>query len=215
MEAVVTGAEYAHRLRFMPEVIVFDLYGVIARVQTADAKQNLVDLADVPGERFWEAYWGCRPDYDAGQDALAYWAAVAGRLGTRFADVDALMAADLESWCHVDDEMVAVVHELADRGRTLGLLSNIVPDLVPVWEARHGDWLGRFASLTYSCRIGVAKPDRRAYEICAQRLGVEPGEALFFDDSEVNVVAAREAGMAAELFTSPAQVRALTLSGGS
>ena len=211
MEAVVTGAGYAHRLGFMPEVIVFDLYGVIARVQTREAKQGLVDLSGVPGERFWEAYWECRPEYDAGQDAKAYWAAVARRLDTRFADVSALMAADLESWCHVDAEMVAVVHELADRGRTLGLLSNIVPDLVPVWEARHGDWLGRFASLTYSCQIGVAKPDRRAYEICAQRLGVEPGEVLFFDDNEVNVVAAREAGMAAELFTSPAQVRALTL----
>lgn len=212
MEAVVTGAGYAHRLGFMPEVIVFDLYGVIARVQTAEAKQGLVDLAGVSGERFWEAYWGCRPEYDAGQNAKAYWSAVAGRLDTRFADVSALMAADLESWCHVDAEMVAVVHELADQGRKLGLLSNIISDLVPVWEARHGDWLGRFASLTYSCEIGVAKPDRRAYEICAQRLGVEPGQALFFDDNEANVVAAREAGMAAELFTSPAQVRALTLS---
>ncbi|WP_219471517.1 HAD-IA family hydrolase, partial [Nonomuraea rhizosphaerae] len=74
-----------------------------------------------------------------------------------------------------------------------------------------GGWLGRFASLTYSCRIGVAKPDPRAYEICARRLGVPPGKVLFFDDNEANVVAAREAGMKAELFTSAAQVRALTL----
>ena len=71
--------------------------------------------------------------------------------------------------------MVAVVHELADRGRTLGLLSNIIEELVPIWEERHGDWLGRFTALTYSCRIGVAKPDRRAYEICAERLGVTHG----------------------------------------
>jgi putative hydrolase of the HAD superfamily len=195
----------------MPDVIVFDLYGVIARVQTREDKHGLVELAGVPGERFWEAYWGCRPAYDAGQDGGAYWAAVAGWLETSFADVDALMAADLASWCHVDQEMVGVVHELADRGRRLGLLSNIIEDLVPVWETRHGDWLGRFASLTYSCRIGVAKPDRRAYEICARQLGVEPGQVLFFDDNQANVVAAREAGMAAELFTSAAQVRALTL----
>ena len=48
----------------------------------------------------------------------------------------ALIDADLESWCHVDPEMVAVVHELADRGRTLGLLSNIIEELVPIWEER-------------------------------------------------------------------------------
>ncbi|MEU4574899.1 HAD family hydrolase [Nonomuraea sp. ATR24] len=192
----------------MPEVIVFDLYGVIARTQTDEAKQQLVDLAGVSADRFWEAYWACRPPYDAGQPSDLYWAAVAERLGARFADVAALTEADLESWSHVDPEMVALVHELADGGRRLGLLSNIIEDLVPVWEERHGDWLGRFDALTYSCRIGVAKPDPRAYEICASRHGVAPGDVLFFDDNEANVVAARQAGMAAELFVSPEQVRA-------
>ncbi|MFI7614239.1 HAD family hydrolase [Nonomuraea terrae] len=195
----------------MANVIVFDLYGVIARVQTPEARQRIVELAGVPEERFWQAYWDCRPPYDAGQDGPAYWAEVAARLGTRFADVPALITADLDSWCHVDPAMVEVVHELADAGHRLGLLSNIIEDLVPVWETRHGDWLGRFASLTYSCRIGVAKPERRAYEICAERLGVSPGDVLFFDDREANVVAAREAGMAAEVFESPEQVRARVL----
>lgn len=210
MAALVIGAGYAHKLDTMPKAIVFDLYGVIARTQTDEAKQQLVDLAGVPGAGFWEAYWACRPAYDAGQDSARYWAAVADRLGTRFDDVAALVDADLESWSHVDPEMVTVVHELADRGHTLGLLSNIIEELVPVWESRHGDWLGRFTALTFSCRIGVAKPDRRAYEICVQRLGVRPGDVMFLDDSEVNVVAAREAGMAAELFASAGQVRALT-----
>ncbi|NUW45681.1 HAD family hydrolase [Nonomuraea rhodomycinica] len=194
----------------MADVIVFDLYGVIARTQTEEAKQRLVELAGVPGERFWEAYWACRPAYDAGQDGAAYWAAVADHLGARFADVPALRQADLDSWCQVDEEMVGLVRELAGRGRRLGLLSNIIEDLVPVWETRHGSWLGGFAALTFSCRIGVAKPDRRAYEICAERMGVAPSDVLFFDDNEANVVAAREAGMSAELFTSADQVRALT-----
>ncbi|TXK40418.1 HAD family phosphatase [Nonomuraea sp. C10] len=193
----------------MNQVIVFDLYGVIARTQTDEAKQQLVDLGGVSAEAFWEAYWGCRPAYDAGQETGAYWAAVGERLGVEFADVAALTAADLESWSQVDQEMVALVHELADRGVKLGLLSNIIEDLVPVWERNHGDWLGRFDALTYSCRIRVAKPDPRAYEICAARLGVAPRDALFFDDNEVNVAGARAAGMPAELFTSPDQVRAL------
>lgn len=194
----------------MPDVIVFDLYGVIARTQTPEAVRRIEEIAGTPGPAFWDAYWACRPAYDAGQESAAYWADVAGRLGAAFPDVPALTEADLDSWTDVDDEMVALVGELADRGRTLGLLSNIIGDLVPRFEARHGAWLSRFDERVYSCRIGVAKPDRRAYEICAGRLGVEPADVLFFDDNERNVLAARETGMRAELFTSPAQVRALT-----
>nr|WP_063792201.1 HAD family phosphatase [Nonomuraea pusilla] len=193
----------------MARVIVFDLYGVIARTQPEQARRDLVELAGVSGEAFWEAYWACRPAYDAGQDSAGYWAAVADRLGARFADVPALISADLESWSHVDPAMVALVHELADAGHRLGLLSNIVEDLVPVWESGHAQWLGRFSSLTFSCRIGVAKPDPRAYRICAERIGADPVEVLFFDDNETNVRAAREAGMTAEVFTSAGQVRRL------
>lgn len=193
----------------MADVIVFDLYGVIARTQTPEAVRLIEDVAGVGGTVFWDAYWSCRPAYDAGRSSADYWADVAGVLGVEFPDVPALIEADLDSWTDVDDTMVALVHELADRGRTLGLLSNIIGDLVPRFEARHGEWLSRFDVLTYSCHIGVAKPDPRAYEICAERMGVGLADVLFFDDSERNVLAARETGMRAELFTSPTQIRAL------
>ncbi|TDD38536.1 HAD family phosphatase [Actinomadura sp. KC06] len=193
----------------MPDVIVFDLYGVIARTQTPAAVRRIEEIAGVGGTPFWDAYWSCRPAYDAGQASADYWAVVADALGVAFPDVPALIEADLDSWTDVDDTMVALVHELADQGRTLGLLSNIIGDLVPRFEARHGDWLSRFDALTYSCHIGVAKPDPRAYEICADRLGVRTADVLFFDDTERNVLAARKTGMRAELFTSPTQIRAI------
>ncbi|TNY36019.1 HAD family hydrolase [Thermomonospora catenispora] len=194
----------------MPEAIVFDLYGVLARDQSeADKRviERLAGVADGRARRFWEAYWELRPAYDAGQPTAEYWRAVAARLGTVFPDVAALARADLESWTRVDEEMVALVEELADRGHRLGLLSNIISDLVPLMEERHGRWLGRFHALTYSCRIGVAKPDPRAYRICADRLGVPVSRVLFFDDRAENVEAARRVGMLSEVFTSPAQVR--------
>src|SRR5690606_4669096 len=128
----------------MPDVIVFDLYGVIARTQSPEAVRRIERIAGDPGPAFWDAYWACRPAYDAGQESTAYWADVAARLGTTFPDVPALIEADLDSWTEMDDAMVALVHELADEGRTLGLLSNIIGDLVPRIEALHGDLFGRF-----------------------------------------------------------------------
>ncbi|WP_306459789.1 HAD-IA family hydrolase [Streptomyces sp. Ag109_G2-15] len=48
-----------------------------------------------------------------------------------------------------------------------------------------------------TARIGVAKPDPRVYSIAAERVGAAAERCLFIDDTEANVTAAREAGMAA------------------
>jgi putative hydrolase of the HAD superfamily len=195
----------------MPSAILFDLFGVIGLPQTPEARLRLVTISGVEATPFWEAYWALRRPYDAGQTGVDYWAAVAERLGVRFGDetVARLIESDLESWSGADPVMVELIGDLAAQGRTLGLLSNIIEDLVPVFEARHGEWLAHFTALTYSCQIGVAKPDHRAYEIAAARLGVEPRDCVFLDDTEANVLAAREVGMRAEVFRTPAQAREL------
>ena len=195
----------------MPRPIVFDLFGVIALPQSPEARHRIETIAGVDPAEFWGAYWALRKPYDAGQPSAAYWAAVAERVGVRFTagTVRALIDADLESWTRVDPAMVSLVGELAAAGHPLGLLSNIIADLVPLFEQRHESWLERFRARTYSCAIGVAKPDHEAYRIAAERLGADPADCLFFDDAEVNVLAAREVGMRAEVFRSPDQVRAL------
>jgi putative hydrolase of the HAD superfamily len=54
----------------MPQTIVFDLFGVILRIQADEAKYRLEQLAGVSGAPFWDAYRACRPAYDAGFRAL-------------------------------------------------------------------------------------------------------------------------------------------------
>mgnify|MGYP001028651306 CR=1 FL=1 len=46
-----------------------------------------------------------------------------------------------------------------------------------------------------SARVGVAKPDRRIYEIAAAEAGAAPERCLFVDDREENVAAAVALGM--------------------
>ncbi|HXF51315.1 MAG TPA: HAD family phosphatase [Dehalococcoidia bacterium] len=57
-----------------------------------------------------------------------------------------------------------------------------------------------FDDVVVSAHVGVAKPDRRIYELAASRLALSPEACVFIDDSERNVEAAREAGMRAVLF---------------
>jgi putative hydrolase of the HAD superfamily len=54
-----------------------------------------------------------------------------------------------------------------------------------------------FDDVISSADVGLAKPDHAIYRLAAERLGLPVEECLFIDDTERNVVAAREVGMAA------------------
>ena len=53
---------------------------------------------------------------------------------------------------------------------------------------------------------GLLKPDRAAFENVAQQLEVEANRILFFDDNQINVDGAREAGLQAEIAKGPTQI---------
>jgi putative hydrolase of the HAD superfamily len=61
------------------------------------------------------------------------------------------------------------------------------------------------AFIVYSHECGVAKPDRRIYEITWDRLGIRPQEMIFLDDASRNVEAASALGIHAILFQDNAQ----------
>lgn len=64
-----------------------------------------------------------------------------------------------------------------------------------------------FDEVVASGEIGYAKPEARAYEIVAERLGVRLDEAVFTDDREVFCEAARSCGMKAILFENTEQFK--------
>ena len=59
--------------------------------------------------------------------------------------------------------------------------------------------------IIYSHEVGIAKPERRIYELACERLGVQPGEMIFLDDVKRCVAAARDCGIHAILFQNTAQ----------
>ncbi|RYJ24740.1 HAD-superfamily hydrolase [Streptomyces sp. L-9-10] len=193
----------------MTDTVLFDLFGVIARHQSPAGQDRLTATAGVPAPAFWETYWALRPPYDRGEvTGPEYWRQAAGLLGTHFDDrrIAALVEADIASWNAVDDDMVALVGELAAAGRRIALLSNIPEELAVHYEEQHR-WLKHFEVRAFSCRIGHAKPEPGAYAWCLRALGLEPGRVLFVDDRDENIRAARAAGMHGHLFTTPARLR--------
>ena len=64
-----------------------------------------------------------------------------------------------------------------------------------------------FEEIFSSCELGLRKPEPEAFHAVAARIGADPRDVHFFDDSPVNVDAARAAGMGATLFASVDDVR--------
>ncbi|NOU03688.1 MAG: HAD family phosphatase [Novosphingobium sp.] len=68
--------------------------------------------------------------------------------------------------------------------------------------------LNRFRDIVVSGVEKVAKPDPAIYALAVRRFGHAPGAMLFVDDSEANVIAARDCGWQAHHFTGAEDLRA-------
>ena len=97
----------------------------------------------------------------------------------------------------INQEVVDFIKTLRERYR-LGLVSNHPAGLQEWLE----DWqiLELFATVVVSGEVGVAKPDEKIFRIALEWLGIEAAEALFIDDTEEHVLAARTLGMTGHHF---------------
>jgi HAD superfamily hydrolase (TIGR01509 family) len=94
------------------------------------------------------------------------------------------------------EENVALMRRLKSTGRPVYALSNFATAKFALARQMYA-FLNEFDVCVVSGHVGVAKPDRRIYEILFRRTGRTPSELLFIDDSIANVRAAQSLGMAA------------------
>ncbi|WP_431280062.1 HAD-IA family hydrolase [Leifsonia poae] len=96
---------------------------------------------------------------------------------------------------------IAALHEAAGLGTVSLLSNNPIPfkDSLPVLTAEIIDVLQ--GNDLVSAVLGARKPERRIYTRALGRFGVEPGDAILFDDSKANVDGAIEVGMHAHQLT--------------
>ncbi|WP_405544585.1 HAD-IA family hydrolase [Streptomyces phaeochromogenes] len=193
-------------------IVLFDLFGVIARHQRPGALAKMAARCHAPTDAFSTAYWACRPPYDAGrQSAPEYWTAVLRSLSVDVdvgLDVEAdtieeLRLADIDSWSRVDNRMVAYAQSLRQPLRAVtevALLSNIPSDHADAFLAAQ-PWLHTLDHVAFSGKIKAAKPAPAAFHHCVIAMRAAPADFLFVDDREENVRAAQAVGMNGHVFT--------------
>jgi putative hydrolase of the HAD superfamily len=91
-----------------------------------------------------------------------------------------------------------------ERGLRFALCTNNVREWEPLWRAMLPiDDV--FETVVDSAFVGTRKPEPEIYAITLERLGLPAAECAFVDDLEVNVEAARGAGMQGIVFRDNAQ----------
>ena len=102
----------------------------------------------------------------------------------------------VENFRQINDpnpEMEQLMLELKNHGYKLYLMSNV--------SFLYKKFFPYIKSISYmdgiwvSCEQGLIKPDRRAFEDMFSMFNLKPQECFFIDDTEKNILAARECGM--------------------
>jgi putative hydrolase of the HAD superfamily len=150
-------------------------------------------------------------DSPAWQDALlgrktieAFWHLIGPELNLNSADEIHRFARRYHADEAINMGVLDLIRKLKDRYQ-LAILSNSPPGLKR-WLA---DWeiLDLFDVVVCSGDKGLVKPNPAVFQLTLERLAVEPGAAVFIDDTPAHVEAARKLGIQGIVFTTAEKLK--------
>src|SRR5277367_2274156 len=189
--------------------VIFDYGQVLAYSASREGFSRLAKMFNVSFDVFRNLWETTRDTYDRGDlSPQEYWRMVAAKSNTTLdsKQIEQLRKIEIEIWINLDQAMFDWVRALRAAGIKTGLLSNMPTDLATYLRENAG-WLDDFSFKTFSGEVRMIKPDPAIYEHTLRGLGVSAEEALFIDDREPNIRAARALGMRAIQFRSIEQLK--------
>lgn len=189
--------------------VIFDYGMVLSHPQDPAALNNLLTITGLDRDTFEPHYWRHRHDYDMGKlNGNTYWRQFASDASIELTatDIERLIENDVLMWCTINEPMLAWARSLADAGLRIGILSNMGEETLAYMRQEFA-WLGDFHHHTWSCELGIAKPDPAIYTYTCEKLDVAPAEALFLDDKIENIEAAQRVGLHAIQFRNIQQLQ--------
>jgi putative hydrolase of the HAD superfamily len=188
--------------------VLLDYGEVLCFPPDCSQRARMAEALGLDMDVFSAAYQRERGLYDRGDTSPAeYWSRV--RAGAGLLDdglLGKLRAWDVEMWSDINQAMLDWLDRLKGAGFRTGVLSNMHADMAS--HARRAfEWLRHLDCSVLSCEVRLIKPERAIYERSVEALALPAAEILFIDDREVNVHAAKEAGLEALKFESVEQLQ--------
>lgn len=175
--------------------IIFDFDGLILETEEADFL-SWHELFDTLGCRLRLEEW---VPYIGGGEILDLYGMLERQLGKPI-DRSAVQAARRKRHMQICDALQPLPGVLAriEEAQALGLSLGVASSSARAWVVPHLRRLGLaryFATVQCKDDVGVAKPDPASYQAAIKTLGVDPDQAISFEDSPHGVRAAKRAGL--------------------
>ena len=177
------------------KAIIFDVGGVLLKTQDRSFRNSLEEKYDLEPGGSEHLVFSSKAAQSAQRGEItihALWRTVANALG-----LDELEIREFKKqfWAgdQLDQTLIELIGKLKNHYKT-AIISNYTDEL-------HNDLHNRFQIshlfdyIVVSAIEGVMKPDNRIFEITLKRLGIEPEESVFIDDSRVNIDASLALGI--------------------
>jgi putative hydrolase of the HAD superfamily len=191
------------------KAVIFDYGQVLVPGPTPEEFRPMAEVLGVDVESFYKLWETSRDIYDCGDvTAEEYWLKLAAQTNTSIdhRQIEILRKMEVEIWSHPDPAMLAWLSALRSARFKTALLSNMPLDLM-TYVRKNFQWMENFTFKTFSAEVRLIKPDPAIYEHTLRGLGVSSSEALFVDDRETNIQAARTLGIHGIQFQSIAQLK--------
>jgi putative hydrolase of the HAD superfamily len=191
--------------------VILDFGMVLCHTPTDAHVDRVSKFFGVDQQTFWDHYDKDRLALDRGDiHPDDYWTSVAKDAGLATPLDPAALANlkkwDMEMWLTLNDPMLDWVERLAAARYKLGLLSNLHKEFANHLRQHHA-WLRHFHVPVFSSEFRRVKPEPEIYRHILDKLAVPAREALFIDDRQTNIEAARAQGIQGLVFTTTAKLR--------
>jgi epoxide hydrolase-like predicted phosphatase len=188
------------------KAILWDLGGVILRTEDWEPRHRLDEMLNLPTGEIYKLVFESDVSRkasigEATNDDIWMWLGEQLELTS-----EELAHVRDEFWSgdQIDKNLTRFIRT-HQTGTKMGLLSNGWPSTRRFLEER---WhiADIFEDVIISAEVGLAKPDRRIYQLALDRLGVKAEQTIFIDDFGENIQGARAVGIHGIHFQEPQSV---------
>jgi HAD superfamily hydrolase (TIGR01509 family) len=183
----------------MIKAVIFDFYGVFVTDQDKLLISDIVEYNPNAARAMSDAMKA----YNLGMQSFEY---VVNVFSESTHKTEEEIREQFKKDMALDKKLVDYVRSIRSKGIKTALLSNTGGESIRHYlDEQNLESL--FDQMVLSFEVGMIKPNIGIYLLAAERLGIEPNEAMFIDDRSYNCDGAVLAGMQALLYTDFSQIK--------
>ena len=191
----------------LPQVILLDYGGVLAEEGFAEGVRAIATAQGLDPERFFgqveRIIYAC--GYVTGANtATGFWAEIRKECGITGSDAD--LTGEILRRFVLRPEMLALVRAVKRQGVRAAILSDQTDWLEQLERRDH--FLGEFAPVINSYRLGHSKREVATFQLALAQLGVTADQVLFVDDNAGHIGRAAALGLQVHHFVEAAGLAA-------